>query len=397
VFAGAAALPAVNLLDVLLLVGIGMAAYGGWRLGLVARGLSWVGLVTGLLVAVWALPRVLRGIDSAGDGWVLAAGLALLVAGAFGGQVVGMLAGTRLRPRLPPWAEPLERAGGAALGVVGAVVFVWVALPALGEARTWPRAQYQDSVVVSVLDDALPDPPAAARRFREIVRRTPVPDLFDGTENGGEQYPDAPPRSPLDAATTARVEESIVRVEARGCARIQEGSGFVAGPGLVVTNAHVVAGDGEKTVVDASGTSHGATVVAFDPARDLAVLAAPDLAAPALPVGTAASGATGAVFGYPGGKDLQVEPYQIFQVVRAKGRDLYDQQDTRRRVFFVATELAAGDSGAALVDAGGNVVGVAFAVDPDRSAVAFALHSDELAAILAGVDPNARTVPTECI
>lgn len=385
----------VNLLDLLLLGGIAMAAYGGWRLGLLARGLSWIGLLVGLGAAVWLLPKVLGRMREAGDGWILVAGLALLVAGAFAGQAAGMLAGGRLRPRLPSWADPLERAGGAVLGVVGAVVFVWLALPALDASRDWPRDQYRDSLVVSVLDGALPEPPSAARSFREIVESNPLPGFFDGTGVDRETSP-APTTNPLDAATTARVEQSILRVEARACGRIQDGSGFVTDGGLIVTNAHVVAGGGEVAVFEDSGARHGATVVAFDPVRDLAVIRAEGLDVPAVPIGVAGSDDVGAVFGFPGGEALRVEPYRVAEVVRASGRDLYDTRDTRRRVLFVVTDLSAGDSGAALVNTDGLAVGVAFAVDPDDRQVAYALHSDELRAVLAGVDAAAVST-SDCL
>jgi len=385
----------VNALDLLLLGGMAMAAYGGWRLGLVARGLSWIGLLAGLGVSVWLLPRVLGRMRGADDGWILVAGLALLVAGAFAGQAVGMLAGGRLRPRLPRWADPLERAGGAMLGTVGALTFVWLALPALDAAREWPRDQYRNSVVVSVLDGALPEPPSAARSFHDIVRNNPLSEVFDGA--GVEAAGPAPAANPLTAATTARVERSIVRVEARACGRIQDGSGFVAEGGLVVTNAHVVAGAGETAVIEESGDHHEATVVAFDPVRDLALMRAEDLDVPALPIGAAGSDDVGAVFGYPGGDALRIEPYRVAEVVRARGRDLYDIRDTRRRVLYVATDLSAGDSGAALVNGAGQAVGVAFAVDPDGRELAFALHSDELREVLAAADPAAEVSTSDCL
>jgi len=70
---------------------------------------------------------------------------------------------------------------------------------------------------------------------------------------------------------------------------IEAGTGwFVDGRGFLVTNAHVVAGETRTTIEDASGAAHVGTIVAFDPVRDLAVLAAPSLDAPALALATAA-------------------------------------------------------------------------------------------------------------
>jgi S1-C subfamily serine protease len=156
----------------------------------------------------------------------------------------------------------------------------------------------------------------------------------------------------------------------------------VVEPGVVVTNAHVVAGESRTTIYEPSGRRVPATVVHFDPDRDLAVLQADVDAAP-LRIGSAAIDTKGAVLGYPGGGPLTVSPFQVRDKVTAVGRDLYDAHETRRQVLILASNLAPGDSGAALVDAGGVVVGVAFAVAPDRPGTSYALDTSELRAALA--------------
>jgi len=123
-------------------------------------------------------------------------------------------------------------------------------------------------------------------------------------------------------------------------------------------------------------------VVVFDSDRDLAVLQVPGLGHPTLPIGDAGAGGTGAVFGYPGGGPLRVSPFQVEEEVEAVGRDLYDTHDTRRQVLVLAADLHPGDSGAALADSAGSVVGVAFAIAPDRPQTAYALTTDELRAVL---------------
>ena len=74
-------------------------------------------------------------------------------------------------------------------------------------------------------------------------------------------------------------------------------------------------------------------------------------------------------------------PFQIGQRVKARGTDIYDQQRYEREVFFLSAALAPGDSGAALVDPAGTVVGVAFAIAPDRPNVAYALTTAEVNAV----------------
>ncbi len=132
-----------------------------------------------------------------------------------------------------------------------------------------------------------------------------------------------------------------------------------------------------------------AEVVAFDPESDLAVLRT-DGSAPALALRTGRVGDTGGVFGYPGGGPLEISPFRVAEEINAVGRDIFDRGTTTRDVLVLAAELAPGDSGSALVDADGQVVGVAFAVAPDRSGVSYALAVDEVRPLLEGDLGRAR-------
>nr|MDQ3757273.1 trypsin-like peptidase domain-containing protein [Actinomycetota bacterium] len=197
----------------------------------------------------------------------------------------------------------------------------------------------------------------------------------------------------LSAAALGRVTAATVKVEGEACNRVQEGSGFAAGPDTVVTNAHVVAGERSTSVVRPDGRKLRATVQHFDPDRDLAVLRVAGLGQEPLNVGSARVGQRAAVFGHPGGQDpLRIAPAAIRQRVDALGRDLYDSHNTRRDVFILASDLRPGDSGGALVDVNGAVVGVAFAIAPDRPGTSYALTSRELnAALRAPRQANANT------
>jgi len=146
----------------------------------------------------------------------------------------------------------------------------------------------------------------------------------------------------------------------------------------------VVAGVDRPSVLRTDGRRIQATVVVFDPDRDLAVLRVPGLNQAALPVADSDVGDEGAVYGHPRGQDaLAISPARIESKVNAQGLDLYGDRRIRRQVLVLAAALEPGDSGGALVDTGGRVVGVAFAVAPDRPATAYALASEELRAVLA--------------
>jgi S1-C subfamily serine protease len=127
----------------------------------------------------------------------------------------------------------------------------------------------------------------------------------------------------------------------------------------------------------------GAQVTVFDPSRDLALLAVPGLGQAPLPLANGKVGTTVGVFGHPEGQaPLEISPAAIRQQVNALGPDLYELGMTRRTVYVLAAELAPGDSGGGLVDAGGHVVGVAFAISPDNPGTAYALAASELRSVL---------------
>jgi S1-C subfamily serine protease len=177
--------------------------------------------------------------------------------------------------------------------------------------------------------------------------------------------------------------------------------------GWVLTNAHVVAGERHTSVVTPDGRALAATVVAFDPDRDLALLSVPNLAEAPLPVYPASTsvveqerltGTTGAVFGHPGGQTpIAVTPFMVSQYISALGRDLYDQHDTRRDVFVLASDLMAGDSGGAVVSPSGQVIGVAFAIAPDRPGTSYALSYSEVDHFLATPPAPAAVSTGPCL
>ncbi len=104
-------------------------------------------------------------------------------------------------------------------------------------------------------------------------------------------------------------------------------------------------------------------------------------------------GQRGGVFGHPGGSPLRVAPFQITRQITATSNDIYGRNQVDRQVLELASVLAQGDSGAAVVDGAGQVVGVAFAVSTDQSNLAYALAPSELRAVLA--QPHAAPVSTQ--
>ncbi len=359
------------------------AAVGGYRLGFVARATSWFGLVAGLVVGVLLLHRVVPEVQDAGQVTVTLVAVGLLVGAALIGLSLGLVLGSKLHAEVPPGpARQADQVAGGLIGVVGVLVVVWLLLPVLAHIPGVMATQARGSAIAREVSDRFPDPPDTLAVLRRVVGDEPFPQVFDALRPAPDTGA-APGQSGLSTAVANQVVQSTVKVTGQACSRIQEGSGFFVDTDLVVTNAHVVAGEDGSEVTLADGQSFDAEVVAFDPERDLAVLRT-DGEAPALALRDGETGDTGGVFGHPGGGGLEVSPFRVAEEITAVGRDIYDSGSTSRDVLVLASELAPGDSGSALVDPQGQVVGVAFAVAPDKPGVAYALAISELRDVLAG-------------
>jgi S1-C subfamily serine protease len=378
----------VNVLDLVVIAAMIAAGYFGYRLGFVARVVSWAGLALGIVLAVAFVDDVMSLLSAQASQTRLFVALLFFLLLASGGQALGYAAGVALRRRLPSreGVYRSDRVGGAVVGVLGVLVAVWLLIPALTSAQGWPARAARDSQVVRAINRYAPDPPPQAQRLGRAVAEGPFPEVFSRLNGPGGVG--APPTRALAPDVAARVSASVLRIQGEACDQVQAGSGFVAGANLVVTNAHVVAGEPRTEVDTNDGRRLSATVVAFDPERDLAVLRVRNLRLFALPFADGNDGndgMTGAVFGHPGGGPLRIAPARIAETVNASGTDVYRTGRTSRRVHVLAANLAPGDSGGPLVDQQGRMVGVAFAVDPGQESTAYALTRREVDSVLGPV------------
>jgi S1-C subfamily serine protease len=385
----------VNLLDVVIVIVALAAAVGGYRLGFLARVASWIGLALGLYVAARFLPRIVNALHLGDPGGRLLVAAVVLIGGAFVGQAVGLLAGARLHRALPlgPLRE-LDRGIGAGVGTLGVLVALWLLLPSMSVVTGWPARAARTSTIAEWVDSNFPRAPDTLQVLRRLVGDNVFPQVF-GALHPGESLGPPPASSGLSPAVIARVSAATVKVEGEACDRIQDGSGFAVAADTIATNAHVVAGEppGKTQVLLPDGRRLAATVVLFDPDRDLALLHVARLGDTPLPTAAGTVGQVGAVFGHPGGQDpLVVAPAAVRQNVTAVGRDLYDRHTTRRDVFILASALHPGDSGGPLVNANGAVIGVAFAIAPDQPGTSYALTAAVLEAVLGS--PRATAAAT---
>jgi S1-C subfamily serine protease len=372
----------VNTLDLLIVASMIGAGIGGYRLGLLARVTSWIGMGLGVIVGALALPPILRTVEDGSDAQLLFVTIGVLLGMAFVGQALGLWVGGKMHLALPGAnVRSVDRGLGAGAGVVGILVGLWLLLPLMADVRGWFALQSRTSLFAELVDERFPPSPDAMATLRRLVGGDQFPRVFDALQPAPDLGP-PPTATGIDQSVVDAVVPSTVKVEGVACRRIQEGSGFVIAPGVVVTNAHVVAGEDETVIQRSDGSEVRATVVAFDPRRDIAVLSAPELDRPSLVRADVEEGAVGAVFGHPGGGPLRAAPFSVGRTVEATGTDIYDEERTERQVLILASSLAPGDSGAALIDPQGRVVGVAFAIAPDKPGVAYALDIEELEAVL---------------
>jgi S1-C subfamily serine protease len=201
----------------------------------------------------------------------------------------------------------------------------------------------------------------------------------------------------VNTSGVASAAEVVYRVEGRGCGGTVSGSAYPVARGYLVTNAHVVSGTTNTLVSQDTprATAFRATVVLFDPSRDVAVLYAPDVTAPGLTASAGGRGTQGAVIGYPGGGAETIGAAVIDQGTMAEGRDIYNDQLVDRNIWILAAEVHPGNSGGPLVDLQGHVLGLVFAASSTNPEQAYALTNDEIQGdINAGIGRTGR-VPTE--
>jgi uncharacterized membrane protein required for colicin V production len=354
----------VNTLDLVVLVLILGAGVGGWRLGFVARVIAWAGVVVGLAIGIRFVPRVVTAFGGAKPQNRASVAVLFLVMVAMLGQTLGLVLGglvhrvMPLRKRLPRW----DRMAGATVGAIGVLALLWMVIPSLATAKGWPARLARGSTIVAAIERWAPRQPARFAAWGRAISDAPYPSALGPLQT--PPNPGPPPGTSITAAVDTRVRASTVLVTGRACNTIQEGSGWIAAPGLVVTNAHVVAGEAATTVQDESGSAMPATVIAFDPVRDVAVLDVP------------------ALTGHPGGGALQASPARVGAEILAVGTDIYRTGTSRRHVYVLAAALAPGDSGGALVNRSGEIIGMAFAIDPGRNATAYALTDAEIRPVI---------------
>ncbi len=333
-----------------------LMALWGYSQGLVVGALSLAGFVAGAFLGARVGPLVLSGGAHSPYAPLFALTGAFLIGGvlATGLEVLGF----QLRRRLGPTLGLLDGLGGAVLIACAGLVLIWVAgavaLQTPG-ARDLRRA-IQRSPIMRALNETLP--PSGAL-LNALARFDPFPKIAGPAANV------PPPNSKIARDPQVRAaSSSVVRVLGTACGLGIEGSGWIAPGGLVVTNAHVVAGE-DDTTVQAQGTGPhlDAQPVWFDPHNDIALLRVPALAnARSLPLNVnAAPGTSAAILGFPENGPYDVEPGRLGRTETVRTEDAYGRGPVQRKITSLRGRVRSGNSGGPMVDGSGRVVTTIFA------------------------------------
>jgi len=358
----------LNVLDLFILVFVFAGVLRGMQTGFLAGAFSLAGVVVGAAIGSRLAPFLLP--DNEDPVFRSGITLASVVAFAVLGEVLARTFGGSLRDHLTgSLSAMLDRVGGAALGLVLSLTLVWVVGTfALNEpVLSNVQPVVQDSRVIRTLDAQMP-----SKLFTQAVARLdPLPQIQGPRADVAE-----PDVAILDDPEIRSAGSRMVRVSGIACGYGVEGSGWVAAPNLIVTNAHVVAGE-IVTRVQPGGTglNRRARVVLFDDRNDIAILRVRKLGISPLPLAEPRSGRATAVFGFPENGPLDVQPARTGATRRVISTDAYDRGPVERTVTSFRAFVRPGNSGGPAVNVDGEVVATVFASRVDSSNAGYGIPS----------------------
>ncbi len=210
--------------------------------------------------------------------------------------------------------------------------------------------------------------------------------LFWVSSCGQMSKPEEVPAPSISSEAIEDLLSSAFVVEGLACQRKAIGSGFAVEAGIL-TNAHVVAGTDELQVIDRNGDQYLAKIVAFDPQTDLALLHVDGLYAPALPIALPKKGAYGVAL-VGGDGQVKAIPANIDRVVDINIADIYGEGEYRRKGMQLEADISPGDSGGAIIDSSGSVVGLVFSRSNNTDGVSYAVSSEEFSLVTREISPN---------
>jgi len=384
----------MNIVDVLVVIFLISSIFRGKEVGFVRQLFSTLGFFGGLWLGTVLEPHFVQLVHTPAVRslvtLVTTLGCAFILLTL--GEYIGIVLKTKFTFRR---INALDNVLGSALAFLSVLIAVWLsAAIVLSLPAPSLQAAMRGSKIVSLLNRTLPPSPPIIAGLSHLIDPNGFPQVFI---NGNEPSPNNLPLPDLGIMQAAVQKDtaSVVKIEGQGCGGIVEGSGFVAAKGLVITNAHVIAGIKSPYVLDGHGT-HSATTVWFDPDLDFAVLKVTNLVGAPLSIedSEVSRGTSGAVLGYPGGGQYKVNAAAVLDKFAATGRNIYDQGNVERDIYEVKADIIPGNSGGPLIDKDGTVIGVVFAQSTAYNHVGYALTTPKVLSELRQAETHIHAVNT---
>jgi trypsin-like peptidase/colicin V production protein len=380
----------LSILDWVILGFTGLLALYGYAQGFVVGALSLIGFAVGAFLGTRIAPLLLHSGDRSTYAPLFTLVGALLVGGvcasgleAFGGRL-------RDRMRLPGF-RALDGLLGALLTGCVALGIAWIAgAVALDSSSSRPlRTDIDRSQILRALDRVLPPSRLVLGALQHF---DPLPTVHGPAADVG-----APSDAILAAAGARTARASVVKVYGMACGLGIEGSGWVVAPDLIVTNAHVVAGEHDTEIqLHGTGAAIPVKVIAFDVRDDLAVLRVRALRLPPLPMAPEPRlGEQAAILGYPLDGPFRARAGRLGQTQQIYTQDAYGQGHVMRQITALRGVVKPGNSGGPLVDAQGQVLATVFAaITGTPRPGGFAIPNSVVSAVVAQARVRAGAVGT---
>jgi S1-C subfamily serine protease len=380
----------MNWVDVVIVAFVIVAGLRGWFQGAIRQILGWIGLIAGFYVGLEIAPSLSSTITHSSVRPVLALGIVLVAA--FVGNLAGHILGSMIRRTVKMVKLGfIDSGAGVAVGVVGALITVWL-VAALLVATSWSAVAtgIQGSRIIKELDSTLPTVPSVEARFQTLLRNANFPTVFTSIVSPTIPFSSSTPKLSPNTLSPSGPSQ-VLKVLAMGCAAIHQGTGFYIAAHLVVTNAHVVAGATSVTVGGAP-----ARVALFDPVNDVAVLRVSASDTPlAFASSVPSSGAKAQVIGFPLDGRRTLSPSIIDGEITAQSRDIYDKQTFDRTVLVVYSNIEPGNSGSPVL-VGGLVTGVVFSKSTTQGETAYAIPAATVQSDVAKTPTNGTQSTQSC-
>lgn len=345
----------MNTLDLIIIGVTLLMAIVGFSQGFIIGAMSLVGVVVGGLLGTRAMQFLLDGASSPYAPLVgLGVGVLITLLVLLWVQDAGIAMRRRLRMSE---GIAIDRVLGSLLSAVLGLILVWfcaaitIGLPQFREVRP----VVLQSHIVRSLNRMLPP---AGPLLNLISSYDPFP-AFDGPKI----TIGAPTKALLKDPEVRAASKSVVRVVGSACGWSVTGTGWVAAPGMIVTNAHVVAGESSTEIQPGGdGATHHAEVVYFDPINDIAILRVRGWNGTPLQVAKVSkSGTAGVVLGYPENGPFTATAARYSDTRKVSSEDLYGRGPIERSVTSFRGLVRHGNSGGPVVDGAGNVITTVFA------------------------------------